>query len=185
MSSPPVVPDAILEPSETKPTALEGVPTSPAVGYVAVQSAAHPLPPSLSPKERDTAAHGAGEREGSALTPKSRSLALIAKCDEKIRRKATDIVLAALRAPETSELPEDALQNPPQGWTKRSLRVALDATNSMKAAPAYLGIAQRIVESFRKAEADKQSQPVINAELVTVTVNQQVNNYPVRVLEED
>lgn len=103
------------------------------------------------------------------VTKKSRDTALIAQRDARIRKKATDIVLSALRAPETAELPENALNSPPPGWTKRALRIALDATNSMKAAPAYLGMAQRILESYRKAEAEtSKPAPVLNATQVVV-----------------
>lgn len=121
-------------------------------------------------KERDQALQAIGPTPVAGLTSKkSRDTALIAQRDARIRKKATDIVLSALRAPETAELPEGALEAPPPGWTKRALRIALDATNSMKAAPAYLGMAQRILESYRKAESDENKPaPVLNATQVVV-----------------
>jgi len=112
--------------------------------------------------------------------------ALIAKADEKIRRKATSIVVAALSAPELAELDLEAHRAAgtlPPGWTKKKLRIASDATNSMKSAPAYLGMAQRVVESYKKAEADRPAAPTINAEVVQVHVS--VANYPRRRLSED
>lgn len=113
---------------------------------------------------------------------RARRLERIARADERIRRRATSILEAALRAPELADLPEVAPGTVPAGWTKKELRIAADATNSMKAAPAYLGMAQRIHESYRKAENDKPAAPTINAEVVQVQVN--TYNYPRRRLTE-
>lgn len=118
---------------------------------------------------------------------RARRLERIARADERIRRRATSILEAALRAPDVAELGEipkkpDGTWDPPPGWTKKALRIAMDATNSMKAAPAYLGMAQRIHESYRKAENDKPAAPTINAEVVQVQVN--TYNYPRRRLTE-
>lgn len=122
---------------------------------------------------------------------RAKHAALIAKADDRIRRKATSIVDAALSAPELAELDPTAVAaalqagGPPlPGWSKKKLRTALDATNSMKSAPAYLAMSQRVVESYKKAESDRPTAPQLNAEIVQVTINQQVN-YPVRVLDEE
>ena len=143
--------------------------------------------------------HREGDPGGApALVPASRALrpsearhqAFIAKVDRKVHKKAATILEAALRAPELAdlngEIPKkaDGSWDPPPGWTKRELRVAMDATLPMKAAPAYLGMAQRTVESYHRKDSDKKEAPVLNAEIVQVTVNNQYN-YPVRVVEED
>jgi len=126
------------------------------------------------------------ERVAPATSLRAKHQVLIAKADDRIRRRATSIVDSALRAPDLADLPEGAAsgREAPKGWTKRALRIAADATNSMKSAPAYLAMAQRVVESYKKAEADKPTAPTLNAEIVQVTVNNQYN-YPVRVLDED
>jgi hypothetical protein len=139
---------------------------------------------------------GAGQADSLQRRPdpgtglRAKHQALIAKADEKIRRKATDIVVAALSAPELAEIPPEAVAAALQagtstvpGWTKKKLRIALDASNSMKSAPAYLAMAQRVVESYKKAEADKPAAPTINAEVVQVHVS--VANYPRRRLSEE
>ena len=120
----------------------------------------------------------------------SKHSALIAKADSKIRRKATDIVLSALMAPELAEHDPDAVKNAIAGtapllpgWTRKRMRIASDAQNSMKSAPAYLAMAQRVVESYKKAEAEVH-EPRLNAEIVQVQVNN-TYNYPSRVIDED
>lgn len=192
--SPPVLPDAILGPDRPRsvagdapglyPGELGSSPSGGSNGTPQTQAAEAPargLPAVQALEGRAgqgrevgtglVAPEAVGDAQAAAgrLTKKSRDTALIAQRDARIRKKATDIVLSALRAPETAELPENALQAPPQGWTKRQLRIALDATNSMKAAPAYLGMAQRILESYRKAEAEtSKPAPVLNATQVVV-----------------
>lgn len=131
-------------------------------------------------------AGGVGDSPARALNKaKAKDEKFLAKLDGRIRKRATAILDAALRAPELSELPEGAAaaQEPPEGWTKRQLRIAADATNSMKAAPAYLSIAQRVAESYRKSESEKPQAPQINAEVVQVHVS--VANYPRRRLNDE
>jgi hypothetical protein len=123
---------------------------------------------------------------GAVPSLQAKRLAALARVDEKIRRRATSIVDSALRAPELVELPDEPFdhKNPPKGWTAKQWRIAHDATNSMKSAPAYLAMAQRVVESYKKAEADRPAEPRLHAEIVQVTVNNNYS-YPVRVLDED
>lgn len=129
---------------------------------------------------------GVGPSPSRAVTSlQAKRLASLARVDDRIRRRATSIVDSALRAPELADLPEGAITGPeaPKGWTKKQLRIAADATNSMKSAPAYLAMAQRVVESYKKAEADRPAAPTINAEVVQVHVS--VANYPRRRLSEE
>jgi hypothetical protein len=121
-----------------------------------------------------------------ATSLQAKRAASLARVDDRIRRRATSIVDSALRAPELAELPEEQRKvdaPPPKGWTAKSRRIALDANNSMKSAPAYLAMAQRVVESYKKAEADRPQAPTINAEVVQVHVS--VANYPRRRLSEE
>jgi hypothetical protein len=131
-----------------------------------------------------------GTVPGKVESLQAKRAAALARVDDRIRRRATSIVDSALRAPDLAGLPEAALKGnlvpgepAPPGWTKKQLRVALDATNSMKSAPAYLAMAQRVVESYKKAEADRPQAPTINAEVVQVHVS--VANYPRRRLSEE
>lgn len=193
MADTPVSPDAILGPGTGGPTLLGGasaesvgitttggVGDSPAraiLGRDGDRGVLQPLAESVSPLAVPKLA-------GAVSGLLAKRQAITAQKDDRIRRKATDIVLSALRAPDLADLPPDAHANPPKGWTKKALRIAADATNSMKAAPAYLGMAQRIVESYKKAENDRPQAPQLNAEIVQVQVNN-TYNYPVRVVEED
>lgn len=136
----------------------------------------------------DAVGGAGGVGDSPALTKQSKSAALIARVDNRIRKRATAILDGALRAPELAEMGEipknpDGSWNPPPGWTKKQLRIASDAMRPMKAAPAYLGMAARVVESYRKSEAEKPQAPTINAEVVQVHVS--VANYPRRRLSED
>lgn len=114
---------------------------------------------------------GAADR-GLVSKALSRDLAVVQKADDRIRRRAERIVAAALRAP---ELPEDG--SAPAGWSKRDVRVARDATSTLKTAPAYLGMAQRVLESYRKLDAAKEPSPPLNA--IQIVVNNPTFSYPV------
>ena len=119
----------------------------------------------------------------------ARHQAFIERIDRKVHKAASKILSAALRAPDLAEIPLAQLEvysaggPPPEGWTKRDLKIARDADSPMKAAPAYLGMAQRTVESYKKSQADRPEAPTINAEVVQVHVS--VANYPRRRLSED
>jgi hypothetical protein len=106
-----------------------------------------------------------------------RSAALLQRIDDRIRRRATGIVSAALRAPEVGEAIPGR-----DGWTKRSIKVAADACESGKNAPVYLSMAQRIVESYKKTDAPVA--PVLNAQLIQVNVTN-TNVYPVRKVRDE
>lgn len=179
-ASPPLAPDAILGPDVTVDSGIPGPIAAAAICPGARGTGTGGSGGPLAVPGASLGGHGTGAQTVRGV--RAKRLERIARADERIRARATSILEAALRAPELADLPETPPGAIPDGWTKKTLRIAADATNSMKAAPAYLGMAQRIHESYRKAESDKPAAPTINAEVVQVQVNQ--FNYPRRRLTE-
>jgi hypothetical protein len=211
MASDPVVPDGMLGPGDAGQ--LVDAPPGPAVAESGPNAQRFPGGAGDSPVrgtlvERDGGVNGAGKPQpearglqgnttgGASLgaagfepsparSLNSRSADLLQRIDDRIRRRATDIVSAALRAPELPEAMAWVEENqdkkvPPPGWTNRQLKVAADALASKPA--FYLTAAMRIVESYKKTDAPVA--PVLNAQLIQVNVTN-TNVYPVRKVRDE
>mgnify|MGYP001559209808 CR=1 FL=1 len=99
------------------------------------------------------------------------------RIDRKVQANATEVLAAALRAPEIGP------HSPkPEGWTAKEYRIAKDARRSKREAPEYLNIAQRTFETFKRKEmmAERQPAPVLNVETIQVAVS---NTYNYEVLQ--
>lgn len=125
-------------------------------------------------------------------TKADRHGSLIRRQDDRIRAKATGIASAALLAADLNDdgSPVDPgtktdARGKPEGWTHRQYRVARDARQPMKVAPGYLGMAQRILESYQRAEKDRAPSPTLNGD-IQVSVRQEFAQYvTVNVTERD
>lgn len=123
-----------------------------------------------------------------ALTTKTRRRSLAAAkhveyvqfLDRKLRSQSTRIMNAAMRAPEV------AASGPPPDMTATEVRVARDAMIPEKDAPAYLRMANRLVDSYKRAEvlSERDPAPRLNVETIQVAVSN-VYNYPVIEAPED
>jgi hypothetical protein len=197
MPSDPVVPDGILGPGAEARGSLGRVDVaeSPGSGVVAQTTGGgvgdSPVRGTLVQRGsavEERQAHNlevAGAIPAPVTKPGARSAALLQRIDDRIRRRATGIVSAALRAPELPEAMAWVEENqdkkvPPPGWTSRQLKVAADALASKPA--FYLTAAMRIVESYKKTDAPLA--PVLNAQLIQVNVTN-TNVYPVRKVRDE
>jgi hypothetical protein len=199
MPSDPVVPGGILGPPGGVSPAREGVASpSPLEPVVTGDGGAGSGGVGDSPVRGTLVQRGSAVEERQAhnlevagaipapvTKPGARSAALLQRIDDRIRRRATGIVSAALRAPELPEAMAWVEENqdkkvPPPGWTNRQLKVAADALASKPA--FYLTAAMRIVESYKKTDAPVA--PVLNAQLIQVNVTN-TNVYPVRKVRDE
>jgi len=118
-------------------------------------------------------------------------MALVRKVDERVKRKATRIVEAALAG---AELNDDGTPVEPhrhmgehgrplddrgKEWSGVRYRVAMDARKPLKQQPGYLAMAQRVLESYKRAEAAKEPAPELGAD-IRVYLTQNVFNYPTK-----
>lgn len=67
----------------------------------------------------------------------------------------------------------------PQGMTAVAYNVAKDARKPLKQQPGYLAMMQRVLESYKRAEAGQQPAPELGAD-IRVYLTQNVFNYPTK-----
>lgn len=198
--SPPLAPDAILGPDGTqtaeRPESATGrLESQERLSSPLLRLGSRPLPverPELGPGHVDgdqQLRHGLVEQlprheQQHALRPgpvvgglRAKRLERIARADERIRSRATAIVEAAMMAGAI-----DPAGQKPEFMTDKQWRIARANWSNMKARPGFIDQAQRIWESYKKAENDRPAAPTINAEVVQVQVN--TYNYPRRRLTE-
>lgn len=80
---------------------------------------------------------------------------MISRVDERIRKRASDVVANACLADRV--LDEDTTK-----WTARQRRTAMDARLNNREAPVYLGMAAKLLDSYKRAEATR---PPVSPEL--------------------
>ena len=120
------------------------------------------------------------------VTPRliDQHLAVIRKVDERIRRNAQKVVDKAMLAARLDDdgLPVDGSEvdakGKPKGWSGVAYNVARDARKPLKQQPGYLAMAGRILDTYKKAEANEKPAPELNAGVVYIQQN--VYNYPTR-----
>ena len=127
-----------------------------------------------------------------AIRPsEARHQAFIAKVDKVVYKRSANVTKAIPLAGYLTDdnkpiegVELDPATGRPKGWSARDYNVAKDARRPIKTQPGYIAQSLRIQESYHRKDSDKKEAPVLNAEIVQVTVNNQYN-YPVRVVEED
>lgn len=98
--------------------------------------------------------------------------------DQRIRRKAERIVLAAARTPELAEVTEEEWEaakrekRPPRGWTRTELKIAMDADKGGRDAPVYLSMMRSVLDSYKRAEAGRPTSPTLNVTTVVISDSQ-------------
>lgn len=104
---------------------------------------------------------------------------LIARVDDRIRKRASDILACAYMADRTDE---------PEVWAKmtpRQRKVAVDANKNNREAPVYLAMAAKTLDSYKRAESNR---PPVSPELhadIKVYVRQELTvNYRTMDLED-
>lgn len=112
-------------------------------------------------------------------------MALIKRVDDRLRRKATNIVAAIPDAARLDDggTPIDGTPvddaGRPKGWTGVRHQVAKDARRPLKTRPGYLSDMVRVYESFAKQDALRQVPGELGAD-IKVYVHNATFNYPVR-----
>lgn len=96
--------------------------------------------------------------------------------DQRLNSDVRRIMRAAFRAPEV------AASGPPADMSPTEVRIARDAMSGPREAPMYLGMAQRILESYKRADvlSERDPAPRLNVETIQVAVT---NTYNYEVME--
>lgn len=86
---------------------------------------------------------------------------MLARVDASVRLKATRVIEAVVSADQVDEYTPR-----PPGWSDRKYRAALDARKCSKEAPAYIGIAEKVLSSFKRSEANRPpASPLLHADV--------------------
>jgi len=137
-----------------------------------------PIPATKSPAETNLV-----QRSEKKLTPRQQAaIDVVKRADEKVKRRAERVINAAFKA---SQIDDDGMlvreDDPlkPKGWTATEWNIAKDARKPDKQRPGYLGMYQRVWESYRRADAENKPAPVLNAD-IKFYVHNEVRQYVVR-----
>jgi hypothetical protein len=105
--------------------------------------------------------------------------------DERLKSKAIRIVESAAKAAYLDDdgLPVDgtklSAKGVPEGWSPVAYNVAKDARKPLKQQPGYLSMMQRVLDSYKRAEAEHRPAPELGAD-IRVYLTQNVFQYPTR-----
>lgn len=95
----------------------------------------------------------------------ARDLAVAQKASDRVRRRAERIEADALLGPNF-----DPAGPKPEGMSERRWRVIKASWANMKAQPAWLTLASKVADSYRKTDAVKDGPPVLNSPLIQINI---------------
>ncbi len=112
--------------------------------------------------------------EPKALTRAERSLAVVQRADEHLRRKTAETMSYQADAADLDDngAPVDPkvvmVEGRPAGWSPRRYNVAKDSRRPEREQPGYLARATRVFESYKRKEEVSNAPPLMN---VAVQIN--------------